>query len=38
MHILEAKGEPLPILWTDQLVDVKRMNRLIACLIATTVA
>jgi len=38
VHVVEGKGKSLPILGTDQLVDIKRMNRLIAGLIATTVA
>ena len=38
VYILEGKSKPLPVLGTDQLIDVERMNRLIAFPIATTVA
>lgn len=38
MQVRQRKGKPLPFLGADGLIDVNRMNRLIALLIATTVA
>ena len=38
MQVCEGKRKALPFLGTDELIDVNRMNRLIALLIATTVA
>ena len=38
MQIGERKGKALPFLGADQLIDVNGMNRLVALLIATTVA
>lgn len=34
----EGEGKPFPILGSQELIDVDGVNRLIACLIATTVA
>ena len=38
MQVCEGKRKALPFLGTDELIDVNRMNRLIALVIATTVA
>ncbi|MGH8071548.1 MAG: hypothetical protein ACRERE_41215 [Candidatus Entotheonellia bacterium] len=38
VQICECEGKPPTLRGADELLDVNRMNRLIACLIATTVA
>jgi hypothetical protein len=38
MQVGERKGKALPFVGVDQLIDVDGMNRLVARLIATTVA
>ncbi len=38
MQVGERKGKALPFLGADQLIDVNGVNRLVALVIATTVA
>jgi hypothetical protein len=38
MQVGQRKGKPLSLFGRDQLIDIDRMNRLIALAIATTVA
>jgi hypothetical protein len=38
VQVGERKGKALPFRGADQLIDVNGMNRLVALLIATTVA
>ncbi len=38
MQVCQGKGKPLSLVGRDQLIDIDRVYRLIALLIATTVA
>jgi hypothetical protein len=38
MQVGQRKGKPLALFGRDKLIDIDRMNRLIALAIATTVA
>jgi hypothetical protein len=38
MQVGQRKGKPLALFGRDKLIDIDRMNRLIALVIATTVA
>lgn len=38
VEVLEGKGEALPVVEGKEVIDVNRVNRLIAFFVATTVA